>query len=135
MGTPALTACSLDDNDDTTTQNVYCVDNDGNIIDPDNCSDDNGYYYGGYPTYLWVTSVHHSVGYHVPANQRRGGSYFQANNTTARQHAGLTPSGRAPTTVKRSGGFGKSGSSGSHTTGRSGSGTTSHGFGGHSSGG
>jgi uncharacterized membrane protein YgcG len=134
MGTPVLTACSSLDGDDTQTQNVYCVDNDGNVIDPDYCDDDHGYFYGGYPTYLWVTSVHHDYGYHVPTSQRHGGSYFQSRNTTARQNAGLPSTGRPSTTVRRFGGFGTS--HGSSNSGRSSSGgSSSHGFGGHSSGG
>jgi len=133
MGVPALSACSMGQGDDDSTDYVYCVDSQGNIIDPDYCDDDNGYYYGGYPTYLWVTSVHHPIGYHVPAGQRHDGSYFRANNPTARQNAGLPSTGRPSGTVRRSGGFG---SSGNHTTGRGGSGNGgSHGFSGHSSGG
>lgn len=132
MGSPAITACSVASDDDQ-TQNVYCVDNNGNVIDPDYC-DNNGYYMG-HPAYLWVTSVHHPVGYHVPTSQRHGGSYFRANNPTARQNAGLSRTGRPSTTVRRSGGFGSS-NRGSGNSGRSSGGhSASHGFGGHSSGG
>jgi hypothetical protein len=133
MGIPVLTACSASDDDQA--QNVYCVDAKGNVIDPDYCDDDNGYYYNGYPTYLWVTSSHHAMGYNVPRNQRSGGSYFQSRNSTARQNAGLSGSGRPSTTVRRSGGFGSS-NHGSGNSGRSGSSSGgSHGFSGHSSGG
>ena len=134
-GTPVLTGCSLDNSDDDQAQNVYCVNSQGEIIDPEYCDDDNGYYYGGQPTFLWITSSHHDYGYHVPRNARSHTTFFQSNSPTARQRAGLPTTGRAPTTVRRPGGFGSSrGGSGSHgTTGRGSSGSSgSHGFGGHS---
>lgn len=133
VGGPALTGCGLDDDSDQ-AQNVYCVDSTGQIIDPDYCDDDHGYYYGGQPTFLWITSSHHGYGYHVPRNARGHGTYFRSNNTTARHNAGLPTAGRAPTTVRRPGGFGSSrtGSGSRGTTGRGGSGSGSHGFGGHS---
>jgi len=90
--------------DQTETSNVYCVDDQGTIIDPELC--DGSGYYGGYPVYYWVTTSSHPVGYAVPRNQRHGSSYFRSNNRAARTNAGLSPRGRAGSTVSHSGGFG-----------------------------
>lgn len=100
--------------DQTETSNVYCVDWQGNIIDEDLC--DGSGYYGGYPVYYWVTTSSHPVGYVVPRSQRTGASYFRSDNQTARTNAGLSPRGRAGSTVSHSGGFGN-GSSDGHSGG------------------
>lgn len=115
-GVPAfLTVGCADEQETQDASYVYCVDQDGNILDPNLC-DDNGYY-NGYPVYYWITTSSHSVGYHVPASQRRGTSYVRVSDPAARARAGVPRTGRiGGTTVSHSGGFGH-GSGGSHSGG------------------
>src|ERR1700704_598001 len=100
-----LDACSRQQ-----SNNAYCVDHHGNVIAPRYCDSDG--YYGGYPTYLWMSSGHYSYGYVVPLSSRSGSGYIP-NNSTARAKAGLPSTGRVAGT-KVSGGIGHGDSSGSH---------------------
>lgn len=127
-GAPVLTGCSLESDDDIVTEeNVYCVAEDGTIIDMEYC-DDQGYY-NGYPTWIWLTTSHHNAGYRVPSSHRS--AMVRSNDPAARANAGLPRTGRPSATVRHSGGFG------SGQVGRGSGGGSNHGVGGgsHSSGG
>jgi hypothetical protein len=95
--TGILSACSS--GDDRVTEDVYCADANGKVIDESYCDDG---YRGGFPGFIWIGGFGggRGLGYQLPIGQRT--SMVPYNDPVARQNAGLPPTGR----VTGSGGFG-----------------------------
>ena len=92
-----LTACSS--GDDRVTEDVYCADANGKVIDESYCDDG---YRGGFPGFIWIGGFGggRGLGYQLPIGQRT--SMVPYNDPVARQNAGLPRTGR----VTGSGGLG-----------------------------
>lgn len=103
--TGAVTAgCSNDQDDD---RYVNCVDENGQIVDPDLCDDvdDDGLYHS--PYYFYPSHKRYKVGSKAPSDWHS--SRVDPSDPSARTRAGLPSSGRIAGTTVRSGGFGGSG--------------------------
>lgn len=92
---------------------VYCIDDEGEVVDPEYCEDyeydyDDDDYSGGTYWY-YVSSTRYSVGSRVPSDHRT--SRVSPKDSSGRSAAGIPSSGRVGGTTIRGGGFG-SGSSG-----------------------
>ena len=115
-----LAAC--DNGNDTQDEGFYCADENGVVVDEDNCDDDNDRAGGGVgfvPFFIWHSSSYRS-GYGVGQKLPPGGNRFAYNDRAARQRFGLPSTGRiANGTIKSSvvgkggGSTGKSSKSGS----------------------
>jgi len=87
--TGILSACSS--GDDRVTEDVYCADANGKVIDESNCDDG---YRGGFPGFIWIGGFGggRGLGYQLPVGQRT--SMVPYNDPVARQNAGLPRTGR-----------------------------------------
>lgn len=92
-----LSACSSPDQQ--VTEDVYCADANGKVIDESYCDD--GYRGPGFG-FIWIGAfgLGRGLGYQLPVNQRT--SVVPYNDPVARQRAGLPRTGR----VTGSGGLG-----------------------------
>lgn len=88
---------------------VYCADENGVIVDDDNCDDDRA---NRVPYFLWVGPFARGL---RPGTKLSGGQRFAPTDTAARQRFGLS-SGPVANGTAVSGGFG-SGKSGSGSSG------------------
>jgi hypothetical protein len=94
-------------------QYVYCIDDEGEVVDPDYCEDEEYGYdddddYGSSYWY-YVASSRYSVGSRVPGDHVT--SRINPSDSSARTSAGIPSSGKVGGTTIKGGGFG-SGSSG-----------------------
>jgi hypothetical protein len=103
-----VAAC--DSGSDTQDEGFYCADENGVVVDEDNCDDNRG---GGglglLPFFIWHSSGYRSgypVGYRLPP----GGSRFAYNDTAARSAYGLPASGRIGNGTIKTSVVGKGGS-------------------------
>lgn len=97
--TGAVNAGCSSDSDD---QYVNCVDEDGKVVDPDFCENDDGSYHGGY--YYYASHKKYRVGAKAPSGWRS--SRVSPSDPVARSRAGLPTSGKIGGTTVHSGGFG-----------------------------
>jgi hypothetical protein len=122
----SLVACG----DDKVTEDVYCADKDGHVIDEKYCDDD---YHGSGGGFIWIGSFgsNHGYGYPLPVGQRT--SMVPYNDPVARTKAGLPATGK----VTGSGGLGgrvtRSSSTSRGGTGSKAGTSKGGGFGGHGS--
>jgi hypothetical protein len=89
-------------------ERVYCADENGVVVDDDNCDDDR---VGRVPYFLWVGPFARRL---RPGAKLSGGQRFAPSDTAARSRLGLSTSGPVTNGTAISGGFGsgKSGSGG-----------------------
>ncbi|MGI3779146.1 MAG: hypothetical protein ACRYG2_00065 [Janthinobacterium lividum] len=108
-----LSACS---SDQPVTEDVYCADANGKVIDESYCDDGYRGFGGGF---IWIGGFGggRGLGYQLPVNQRT--SMVPYNDPVARQSAGLPRTGR----VTGSGGLGGTVTRSRSASGTSGSGT------------
>jgi hypothetical protein len=94
-----LAAC--DNGDDTQDEGFYCADENGVVVDEDNCDDERvGGGVGLLPFFIWH-SASYRPGYAVGTKLPPGGSRFAYNDRAARSSFGLPATGRiANGTVK-----------------------------------
>jgi hypothetical protein len=109
MGSTA--ACGEEEQPD---QYVHCVDDAGNVVDPDRCDDD---YDGGGIFWLWMSPTHYPVGGHAPSGWHN--SRIGPRDTAARTRAGLPGTGKVGGTTVKGGGFGSGSTGGKAGTGGS----------------
>jgi hypothetical protein len=98
-------ACGSDEPDQT----VYCVDDNGTVVDPDYCDDYDGS--GGMAYWFWMSSGHYPVGSSVSGSGDWRSSRVNPRDPNARANAGLPRTGKVGGTTVKGGGFG-SGTSG-----------------------
>jgi hypothetical protein len=95
-----VAAC--DSGNDTQDEGFYCADENGVVVDEDNCDDNGSAGLGLLPFFIWHSSGYRSgypVGYRLPP----GGSKFAYNDRAARASFGLPATGRiANGTIKTS---------------------------------
>lgn len=113
-----LSACSST-TDEPVTEDVYCADANGKVIDESRCDDNNGGNGGFGGGFIWIGGfgLGRGLGYQLPVNQRT--SLVPYNDPVARQNAGLPATGR----VTGSGGLGGTVTRPRSAAGTSGSGT------------
>ena len=111
-----LAAC--DNGDDTQDEGFYCADENGVVVDEDNCDDDhnNASGLGLLPFFIWHSSGYRS-GYPVGSRLPPGGSKFAYNDKAARSAFGLPTSGKISNGTIKTSVVGKGGSG--STTGKS----------------
>ena len=111
--------------DDSSEQDetFYCADENGTIVDEDNCDDDgNSGGVGFVPLFFLWHSSSYRPGYGIGSRLPAGGSKFAYNDRAARAQYGLPSTGRVTngtvkTNVVGKGGTGTSGKSGSKSGG------------------
>ncbi|MGH3727271.1 MAG: hypothetical protein ACRDTU_00805 [Micromonosporaceae bacterium] len=101
-----LAGCSSDED-----QYVYCIDDDGEVVDPDYCEDEEyGDEYGSSSYWYYVASSRYSVGSRVPSDHVS--SRVSPSDSSGRASAGIPSSGKVGGTTIRGGGFGSGSGSG-----------------------
>lgn len=94
LASGVVSACSAQP--ETTTEDVYCATEDGQVIDEKYCDDNNG---SGIRGFIWIGAFGGGRGL---GSRLSGGQHFAYNDAAARQAAGLPRTGR----VTGSGGLG-----------------------------
>jgi hypothetical protein len=117
-----LTACG-GGGDDNEAREVYCVDEQDNVVDEDQCEEaerNGGVGLGGLPFFFLLGSFggnRYSVGQRIPSQYTSTGTRVNPSDTTARSRSGLPSSGKVTSGSRVSGGIGSGkaggGSSGS----------------------
>ena len=102
-----------DRGNDTQDEGVYCADENGTVVDEDNCDDDgnnNGGGVGFVPLFFIWHSTSFRTGYAVGSRLPAGGSRFAYNDRAARQSFGLPATGRIGNGTVKTSVVGKGGS-------------------------
>ena len=115
-----VAAC--DNGNDTQDEGFYCADENGVIVDEDNCDDDRvgGGGVGLLPFFIWH-SVGYRPGYPVGYRLPPGGSRFPYNDRASRAKFGLPTTGRVSNGTIKTSVVGKGGSGTHRSTSKSGS--------------
>jgi hypothetical protein len=114
-----LAAC--DNGDETQDEGFYCADENGVVVDEENCDDDRvgGTGVGLLPFFIWH-SASYRPGYAVGTKLPPGGSRFAYNDRAARQSFGLPATGRITNGTIKTSVVGKGGGSTGRSSGKSG---------------
>jgi hypothetical protein len=110
------------DNDETQDEAFYCADENGVVVDEDNCDDDNDR--GGVgivPLFFIWHSSSYRPGYAVGTKLPAGGSRFAYNDRAARRSFGLPASGRISNGTVKTNVVGKGGTGTGKSSTKSGS--------------
>ena len=116
-----LTACG-GGGDDNDAREVYCVDEQDNVVDEDQCEDaerNGGIGLGGLPFFFLLGNFggnRYSVGQRIPSQYTSTGTRVNPSDTAARSANGLPSTGKVTSGTRVSGGIGSGkagGSSGS----------------------
>jgi len=104
-----VAAC--DSGNDTQDEGFYCADENGVVVDEDNCDDDSNRAggLGLLPFFIWHSSGYRS-GYPVGSRLPAGGSKFAYNDRAARSSFGLPASGKIGNGTIKTSVVGKGGS-------------------------
>jgi hypothetical protein len=104
-----VAAC--DSSDDTQEEGFYCADENGVVVDEDNCDDNNGSNVGVglLPFFIWH-SVGYRPGYPIGYRLPPGGSRFAYNDRASRAKFGLPSTGRITNGTVKTSVVGKGGS-------------------------
>ena len=106
-----MTACGAGGDDDTEAERVYCVDEQDQVVDEDQCeeAERNGGYVGGFPFFFLIGGFggnRYSVGQTIPRQYTTGANRVNPSDTTARRSAGLPTNGKVTSGSRISGGIG-----------------------------
>ena len=120
-----LTACGTGGEDENEAREVYCVDEQDQVVDDDQCeeAERNGGFVGGVPFFFLLGGFggnRYSVGQTIPQQYTGSATRVNPSDTSARSRAGLPGSGRVSSGTRVSGGIG-SGAGGGSNGGSSGS--------------
>jgi hypothetical protein len=117
-----LTACGGGGNDDNDAREVYCVDEQDNVVDESQCEEaerHGGSGLGALPFFFLLSNFggnRYSVGQRIPQQYSSGGTRVNPSDTAARSRNGLPSTGKVTSGTRVSGGIGSGkagGSSGS----------------------
>ncbi len=116
-----LTACGTGGENDDEAREVYCVDEQDQVVDDDECeeAERNGGFVGGLPFFFLIGGFggnRYSVGQTIPRQYTTAANRVNPSDSTARRSAGLPTRGKVASGTRISGGIGKGsvgGSSGS----------------------
>ena len=120
-----LTACGTGGEDENEAREVYCVDEQDQVVDDDQCeeAERNGGFVGGVPFFFLLGGFggnRYSVGQTIPQRYTGAATRVNPSDSSARSRAGLSSSGRVSSGTRVSGGIG-SGAGGGSNGGSSGS--------------
>ena len=120
-----LAACGTDGDDDNEAREVYCVDEQDQVVDDEQCeeAERNGGYVGGVPFFFLLGGFggnRYSVGQTIPQQYTGAATRVNPSDSSARSRNGLPSSGRVSSGTRVSGGIG-SGAGGGVNGGSSGS--------------
>ena len=120
-----LTACGTGADDENDAREVYCVDEQDQVVDDEQCeeAERNGGFVGGVPFFFLLGGFggnRYSVGQTIPQQYTGAATRVNPSDTSARSRAGLPSSGRVSSGTRVSGGIG-SGAGGGTNGGSSGS--------------
>ena len=113
-----LTACGTGQ-DDNGAREVYCVDEQDNVVDESQCEDaerHGGVGLGGLPFFFLLGNFggnRYSVGQRIPQQYTTAGTRVNPSDTAARSRSGLPSSGKVTSGSRVSGGIGSGGAGGS----------------------
>jgi hypothetical protein len=115
-----VAAC--DSSNETQDEGFYCADENGVVVDEDNCDDNGGSNVGVglLPFFIWH-SVGYRPGYPVGYRLPPGGSRFAYNDRASRAKFGLPTTGRVSNGTIKTSVVGKGGSGTHRSTSKSGS--------------
>ncbi|GAB4080925.1 hypothetical protein GCU67_05090 [Modestobacter muralis] len=115
-----LTACGAGGGeDDNEAREVYCVDEQDNVVDEDQCEEaerNGGVGLGGLPFFFLLGSFggnRYSVGQRIPQQYTTAGTRVNPSDTAARSRSGLPSSGKVTSGTRVSGGIGSGSAGGS----------------------
>ena len=116
-----VAAC--DNGEETRDEGFYCADENGVVVDEENCDDDNDRVggVGLVPLFFIWHSSSYRPGYGVGTKLPPGGNRFAYNDRAARQRFGLPATGRISNGTIKTSVVGKGGSSTGKSTSKSGS--------------
>ena len=106
-----LAACGTEGDDDQEAQRVYCVDEQDQVVDEDQCeeAERNGGFVGGLPFLFLIGGFggnSYGVGQRIPSQYTGAASRVNPSDTSARSRAGLPSNGKVTSGSRISGGIG-----------------------------
>ena len=116
-----LTACGAGGENENEAREVYCVDEQDQVVDDEQCeeAERNGGFVGGLPFFFLIGGFggnRYSVGQTIPRQYTTAANRVNPSDTSARSRSGLPSSGKVASGSRISGGIG-SGSVGGSTGG------------------
>ena len=116
-----LTACGAGGDNENEAREVYCVDEQDQVVDDDQCeeAERHGGFVGGLPFFFLLGGFggnRYSVGQTIPRQYTGAATRLNPSDSSARSRAGMPSTGKVASGTRISGGIGKGsvgGSSGS----------------------
>lgn len=114
-----LSACGVEGDDDQEARTVYCVDEQDQVVDDEQCeeAERNGGFVGGVPFFFLLGGFggnRYSVGQTIPQQYTGAATRVNPSDSSARSRAGLPGSGRVSSGTRVSGGIGSGAGGGSN---------------------
>ena len=106
-----LTACGSGSENDNEAREVYCVDEQDQVVDDDQCeeAERNGGFVGGLPFFFLIGGFggnRYSVGQTIPRQYTQVATRVNPSDTSARSRNGLPSNGKVSSGSRISGGLG-----------------------------
>jgi hypothetical protein len=107
-----LTACGAGGDDDNEAREVYCVDEQDQVVDDDQCeeAERHGGFVGGLPFFFLLGGFggnRYSVGQTIPRQYTGAATRVNPSDSSARSRAGMPSTGKVASGTRISGGIGK----------------------------